>query len=160
MKTRKSWREKLVKENERKVVDDPRGRGRMLVPRPADIDATIRLIEKGKLATLEQVGKRLARDYGADLTCPLCAGISWRIAAKVAEEDISAGVKDVTPCWRVVKSDGGLNEKFPGGPEAQAARLIKEGHAIEPSKGRKPPKVKNFQKVLQELENLEVNVKC
>lgn len=39
MKTRKTWREKLEVDQEPKVVDDPRGRGRMLVPRLLDVDA-------------------------------------------------------------------------------------------------------------------------
>jgi len=44
MKTRKTWREKLEKVPEAKVVDDPRGRGRMLIPKPLDVDALIRQI--------------------------------------------------------------------------------------------------------------------
>jgi len=35
--------------------------------------------------------------------------------------------------------------------DAQAAHLRKEGHTIEPGKGKKPPKVKDFEKSLQEL---------
>jgi hypothetical protein len=51
----------------------------------------------------------------------------------------------------VIKADGSLNEKFPGGIQAQAAHLKKEGHSIEPGKGRKPPRVKNFEKSLQKM---------
>jgi hypothetical protein len=51
----------------------------------------------------------------------------------------------------VLKADGSLNEKFPGGTGAQAARLREEGHIIEPSKGKKPPRVKDFEKSLQTL---------
>ena len=32
--------------------------------------------------------------------------------------------------------------------EAQAAHLIAEGHTIEPGKGKRPPKVKDFEKAL------------
>ena len=53
--------------------------------------------------------------------------------------------------WRVIKADGSLNEKFPGGVAAQAARLEKEGHTIEPGKDKKPPRVKDFEKSLVEL---------
>jgi len=35
--------------------------------------------------------------------------------------------------------------------EAQATRLTEEGHTIEQSKGKKPSKVKDFEKVLQDL---------
>jgi hypothetical protein len=44
-----------------------------------------------------------------------------------------------------------LNEKFPGGVKAQAAHLKKEGHRIQAGEGRKPPKVKDFQKYVFEL---------
>ena len=151
MKTRKTWREKLEKEQATKVVDDPRGRGKMLIPRPLDVDALMRRVDKGKLATVDQIRGRLAKDYGADLTCPLCTGIFLRIAAETAEEDLSKGVTEITPYWRVIKADGSLNEKFPGSVDAQAAHLREEGHTIEPAKAKKPPKVKDFEKALVSL---------
>ena len=46
MKTHKSWREKLEKEQAREIVDDPTGRGKMLIPRPLDVDAVIRRVER------------------------------------------------------------------------------------------------------------------
>ena len=135
-KTRKTWREKLEKELATKVVDDPRGRGKMLIPKPLDVDALMRRVDKGKLATVDQIRGRLAKDYGADLTCPLCTGIFLRIAAETAEEDLSKGATEITPYWRVIKADGSLNEKFPGGVAAQASHLREEGHAIEPAKSK------------------------
>jgi hypothetical protein len=60
------------------------------------------------------------------------------------------GKKDITPYWRTLKVGGVLNEKYPGGVEAQAARLQAEGHSIEPAKGKKPPRVKDFEKALVE----------
>ncbi|MFC1939484.1 hypothetical protein ACFLXO_02205 [Chloroflexota bacterium] len=61
------------------------------------------------------------------------------------------GKTDVTPYWRTLKAGGQLNEKFPGGVEAQAARLKEEGHTIEPAKGKKPPTVRDFEKALVEV---------
>jgi hypothetical protein len=134
-----------------KVVDDPRGRGRMLIPKPLDVDALVRKIHQGKLATEGQIRERLARDFGADLTCPLTTGIFLRIAAEAAEEDANRGGKDITPYWRVIKSDGSLNEKFPGGVEAQACRLRDEGHTVEPAPGKTKPRVADFARSLQAL---------
>ncbi len=151
MAKRKTWREKLEAGQERKVVDDLRGGGTLLIPKPLDVDALMRKVEKGKLVTITQIRERLAEEHGADDTCPLCAGIFLRIAAEVAEEDLTKGVTDITPYWRVLKGDGRLNEKFPGGVEAQAARLEEEGHTIEPGRGKKPPKVKDFEGALVEL---------
>ena len=149
MRTRKTWREKLEKEQEPKVVDTPRGK--MLVPKPLDVDALIRKVQKGKLVTIGQIRERLARDYGADLACPMTTGIFLRIAAETAEEDFRSGKKNITPYWRVLRDDGSLNEKLPGGVAAQAGRLSTEGHIIEPGKAKKPPRVKDFQKSLQQL---------
>jgi len=56
--------------------------------------------------------------------------------------------KRITPYWRVIKTDGSLNPKFPGGAKAQAAHLRAEGHKIAAAKGKKPPKVKDFDKIL------------
>ncbi len=151
MKSLTPKRDKLEKEQERKVVDDPRGRGRMLIPRPLDVDGVVRKVGKGKVVTAEQVRDRLARDFNADITCPLCAGILMRVVAEAAEEDFGRGIKEVTPYWRVVKKGGELNMKFPGGGDAQAYRLSAEGHTIEPGKGKKPPRVKDYEKVIQEL---------
>ena len=151
MSKRKTWREKLEAGQERKVVDDLRGGGTLLIPKPLDVDALMRRVPKGKLITITQIRGRLAGEHGADDTCPLCAGIFLRIAAEAAEEDLSKGVTDITPYWRVLKGDGRLNEKFPCGVEAQAARLEEEGHTIEPGKGKKPPRVKDFEGALVEV---------
>ena len=151
MAKRKTWREKLEAEQERKVVDNPKSGGTLLIPKPLDVDALIRKVQKGRLVTVNQIRERLARDYSADSTCPLCAGIFLRIAAEAAEEDLTKGITEITPYWRAIKADGSLNEKFPGGVAAQAAQLEKEGHTIEPSKGKKPPKVKDFEEALQGL---------
>ena len=159
LKTRKSWREKLEKElpDHGKVVDVPPkmqkrfGTGKMIIPRPLDVDALIRKVEKGKLVTVPQIRERLAKDAHVDSACPLTTGIFIRIAAEAAVEDLRGGKKDITPFWRVLKADGSLNEKFPGGTEAQAARLREEGHSIQPGAGKKPPRVIEFEKSLQKL---------
>ncbi len=158
-KTRTTWREKLEKEQEPKiVVASPNskmakrfGSGKMLIPRPLDVDALIRTVEKGKLVTQAQLRERLARDFKVDFTCPITTGIFVRIAAEAAEEDFTAGKQEITPYWRVIKTDGSLNQKFPGGAQAQAARLRDEGHHIQPAQGKKPPRVIDFQKSLQQL---------
>ncbi|MFB0559005.1 MAG: hypothetical protein ACETVS_00475, partial [Dehalococcoidales bacterium] len=73
------------------------------------------------------------------------------IAARAAEEAAAEGKKDITPYWRTLKVGGELNPKYPGGINAQAERLREEGHTIEPGKGKKPPRVKDFERALVEL---------
>jgi hypothetical protein len=70
------------------------------------------------------------------------------MAAKAAEEDEDAGKKDVTPYWRTLKEGGLLNQKYPGGVEAQARRLKAEGHEIEPDRAGKPKRVKGWENKL------------
>ena len=60
------------------------------------------------------------------------------------------GRKDITPYWRTLKVGGALNEKYPGGVDAQAACLKAEGHTIQLDKNNKPRKVKDFEKALVE----------
>ena len=159
MKTRKSWREKLENPPEGlpKVVTGPPkwekrfGGRRVLVATPLLVDGLIRRVQRGKLVTIGQIRQRLAKDFEADSTCPLTTGIFVRIAAEAVEEDLQMGRQEITPYWRVIRDDGSLNEKFPGGVAAQAAHLQEEGHTIEPSKGKKPPKVRDFEKSLQEF---------
>src|SRR5437879_603056 len=117
---RTSARVKLDKPQEPKIVRVPPtmsrfGGGMMLIPTPKLVDELVRKIPKGKLATVGELRRKLATEFKADVTCPLTTGIFLRIAAEAAEEDRANGRKRVTPYWRVVKDDGTLNPKFPGG---------------------------------------------
>lgn len=155
-RTYKSWREKLENpiDGLPKVVEVPekwqksQGGRRILVPTPMMADEAIRTVGKGKLITTRQLRQRLARPHKADSTCPMTIGIFLRIISETAEEDRRGGKKRLTPYWRVVKDDGSLNPKFAGGVEVQSAQLTTEGHEIVPGKGKKPPRVKDFEKAL------------
>ena len=74
-----------------------------------------------------------------------------RIAAEAAAEDRASGKARITPYWRIVRDDGSLLEKNPGGVAAQVEHLRAEGHSIEPSRGKRPPQVKEFEKRLVKL---------
>jgi alkylated DNA nucleotide flippase Atl1 len=148
--SRTRWREKLEKEQEPKVVKIPPkmsrfGKGTMLIPTPKLVDDLVRKVPKGKLVTVGELRRRLAANFASDVTCPLTTGIFLRIAAETAEEDRANGRKRITPYWRVVKDDGSLNPKFPGGAEKQARYLKAEGFAVRKN-GKKPPQVKEFER--------------
>jgi alkylated DNA nucleotide flippase Atl1 len=96
-------------------------------------DALIRKVPRGKLVTQAELREKLARAAGADVACPITTGIFVRIVAEAAAEDMRAGKARVTPYWRVVRDDGRLLEKLPGGPLGQAERLEAEGHRIDSS---------------------------
>lgn len=157
LSSRKSWKEKLHNQDHSKIVEIPPrmakrlGTGTMLIPKPLDVDALIRKTRKGLLITVSEIRSRLARDNGVNTTCPLTTGIFVRIVAEVAEEELRNGKKQVTPYWRVIRDDGSLNEKFPGGVKAQARRLKEEGHSVSPGKGTRPPRLRDFEKSLVRL---------
>jgi hypothetical protein len=96
---------------------------------------------------VNQLRNRLAGEHHADVTCPLTTGIFIRIASEAAEEDRRAGKSRVTPYGRVLREGGRLNEKFPGGIAAQAAKLKLEGHRVEWS-GTVAARVSDFEQRL------------
>ena len=154
-KSRTSWREKLEKPQEPKLVKVPPkmtrfGKGMMLIPTPLLVDGVVRRVPKGKLITVGRIREKLSRDHKANVTCPLTTGIFLRIVAEAAEEDRAQGVKRVSPYWRVVRDDGGLNPKFPGGVTQQARYLRTEGFVVVRN-GSKPPVVKDFERRLFKL---------
>jgi hypothetical protein len=150
-KGRIPWREKLEKPQRPKIVKIPPsmarfGKGTMLIPTPKLVDGLLRQVPKGKLVTVGEIRKRLANDFAADVTCPLTTGIFVRIVAEAAEEDRANGRQRITPYWRVVKDNGGLNPKFPGGEQLQARYLRGEGLSVA-HKGKRTV-VKDFEKRL------------
>ncbi len=156
VRTRKTWREKL--ENPvaglPKVVAVPdkwiktMGGRQILVPTPMMVDNYVRTVPARKLVTVGQIRRQLAEPFKADSTCPMTMGIFIRIISEAAEEDRQAGKRTVTPYWRVLKDDGSLNPKFPGGVEAHAEMLRAEGHKVLPGTGKKPPCVADFERSL------------
>lgn len=68
----------------------------------------------------------LAGKHSADYTCQLTAGIFINIAANASVER----AVDETLYWRMQKKDGELNEKYPGGIDAQKLHHEMEGHTI------------------------------
>ena len=154
-KSRTSWREKLEKPQEPKLVKVPPrmsqfGKGMMLIPTPMLVDNLIRKIPKGRLVTVGEIRRKLAADFSADVTCPLTTGIFIRIAAEAAEEDRANGRRRISAYWRVIKNDGCLNPKFPGGAAQQSRYLRDEGFRIIRN-GKKPPVVGEFSQYLFKL---------
>jgi len=157
-KPRKTWQEKLADDKGLprvvEITDKMSkrwGTGTVCIPAPMEVDEIMKNVPRGKLITINQIRAMLAQRHGASIGCPITAGIFAWVAAHAAEEAAAEGKKNISPYWRTLKSGGELNEKYPGGAEAQAAHLREEGHTIEPGKGKKPPKVKDFEKALVEV---------
>lgn len=129
LKSRKSMREKIdgAPKDLPKVVEDPKGRGQMLVPSPKMIEQAILQIPKGKVTTARAIKEKLAKKMKADLVCPLSSGWFFKMAAECAEEERAQGKKKLTPWWRIVLDDGSPNPRFPGAGTLQAKLLKEEG---------------------------------
>ena len=162
MKKRTSWQEKLADDKglpKVATITDKMsqrwGTGTVVIPAPREVDEIMKQVPEGKLITINQIRGLLAKKHGATIGCPMTTGIFAWVAAHAADEADAEGKQDITPYWRTLKSGGELNPKYPGGVEAQAARLEAEGHIIESGKGKKPPGVKDFEKELVEVWSIE-----
>ncbi len=149
----KTWQEKLADDKDfPRVVEitdkmsKKWGTGTLVIPVPREVDEIMGTVPRGKLITINQIREIVAQKHGTTIGCPLTTGIFAMIAARAAEETATEGKNNITPYWRTLKSKGELNEKYPGGVEAQAAHLREEGHTIDSS--RKTPRIKDWEQKL------------
>ena len=124
------------------------GGDRMYFAPPIDYDKIMKKTPWGKVITVGCIREYFAKVNGADFTEPITAGIFVSIAAWASHQRF----EDKTPYWRTLKANGELNEKYPGGVEAQKEMLEKEGHTII-QKGRKNIRyyVKDYESFLFDL---------
>jgi alkylated DNA nucleotide flippase Atl1 len=142
-KLKKTWQEKLADSKDlprvERITDHMSkrwGTGTVVIPAPKEVDEIMKNVPKGKLITIKELRAKLAEIHGATIGCPITTGIFAWIAAKASEEAAAKGTKNLNPYWRTLKTGGMINEKYPGGVEAQRKLLEKEGHKVIP-KGEK-----------------------
>lgn len=156
MAKKKSWCEKLQDSKDFPKVQKITGKmstrwgtGTVVIPAPVEVDEIMRKIPEGKVTTINDIRATLAKKHGATIGCPITTGIFAWIAANAAEEQKQKGEKNTTPYWRTLKVGGVLNEKYPGGAEAQKKLLEKEGHTVT-QKGKKYA-VADYEKTLAKI---------
>ncbi len=113
------------------IITDPKsikkyGGDRMYFAPPLEYDRVMKSVPNGKIITIGRIREYFAKLGNADFTDPITAGIFVSIVAWASEQR----QEDKTPYWRTLKADGGLNPKYPGGLQAQKAKLEAEGHII------------------------------
>jgi hypothetical protein len=142
-KKKKSWREKLADDKgfpQVCPIDAAKskrwGEGTFVIPAPREVDELMRRVPKGRLSTIDDLRKALARKHGATIGCPITTGIFAWIAAHAAAEAEAEGARRITPYWRTLKSKGELNPKYPGGIDELKRRLAAEGHQVMQKRGR------------------------
>lgn len=137
LRGKKTWREKLADDKDLPKVVKLEGDAvqrwggeTLAIPAPREVDALIRKVPRGKLATTNELRAAVARSHRAAVGCPITTGIFAWMAAHAADEAASLGEPNITPYWRALKVKGELNPKYPGGIPALIARLEAEGHAV------------------------------
>lgn len=158
---KKTWREKLGdKKNMPKILTlEPtfpcykpavkmgaKAGDNVVLVNPSEVVEVMNRVPRGKLATIYEICRALARNYKVPACCSLTTGIFIMTAANAAEEDRAEGRKNTLPYWRTLKADGFLNEKYPGGQGAHKKLLEQEGFTVLP-RGKRYA-VKDFEKYL------------
>ncbi len=116
---------------------------------PSEVVECMKQVPKGKLITLAEICKAVAKKHHVKGCCSLTTGIFIMTAANAAEEVTNQGKTLPIPYWRTLKIDGFLNEKYPGGALSQKKLLEAEGFTIL-KKGKKFA-VKDFERYLAEV---------
>ncbi len=97
---------------------------------PSDLIPLMAKIPSGNVITLTEICISLAEKYGVKGCCTLTAGIFTMTIANAVEEVKAQGESSPLsniPWWRTLKNNGYLNDKYPGGQEAQKRLLESEG---------------------------------
>jgi hypothetical protein len=130
----KTWRDKLEDSKDLPRIEriegtlrDKWGRGNMVIPAPKEVDAMMKRVPRGKVVTINELRKALAKKHGVTLGCPITTGIFAWISAYAADEAARKGATRVTPYWRTLKTGGELNLKYPGGLKGLKKKLEAEG---------------------------------
>ncbi len=105
------------------------GKGKMLHPSIEIVEDALRHIPQGQITTIDLVCKKLAQDFGTDVTCPMRTGNNLKKIAKAySEVQINANI----PFWRVIRTDK-MVIKFQN-YEFWASKLEDEGFTLSFSK--------------------------
>lgn len=78
----------------------------MLVPTARQVDDFIRTLPKGKDMDVRTLRHAMAKQHGAEVTCPITTGFHLRTVAEAAYEmyQQTGDVNAITPFWRVLNT--------------------------------------------------------
>ena len=114
--------------------------GEMVKPSLDSVREIVTKIPIGKLATLEQLREKLAKDFKVQTACPAS---TTKVLSELSKE------QPPICYWRLIKKKGELFSKFPNGVEGHASLLKDEGFEIDTSK--KNPVVVGYETKLIKL---------
>ncbi len=99
----------------------------IILVNPSEIVPLMQKVPEGRVTTIAEICKSIARNHNVKGCCTLTTGIFIMTAANAVEEAKQENSDMNVPYWRTLKSDGFLNEKYPGGAEAHGKLLENEG---------------------------------
>jgi len=142
---KKTWQEKLAdKDSFPKVLKLEKGfpcynavhkmgaeaGDEIVLVNPSEVVEVMRQVPEGRLITIVEICRKIAARHNVKGCCSLTTGIFIMTAANAAEEAVKGGTSLDIPYWRTLKSEGFLNEKYPGGQEAHKGLLEKENFKV------------------------------
>ena len=101
------------------------GKGKMLHPSIDDVEALLKMVPKGKITTIEALAKRLAQNFGTDVTCPMRTGNAIK---KISDRYVDENFDEQIPFWRVIRSNQQLIKSK--NYERSAAQIETEGFEL------------------------------
>jgi alkylated DNA nucleotide flippase Atl1 len=105
----------------------------VVIVNPSEVIPLMASVPQGKVVTIIEICKHIALKHQVKGCCSLVTGIYTMTIANSVEECRANGIHPElleVPWWRTLKSEGYLNEKYPGGQEAHKARLESEGFRV------------------------------
>lgn len=101
----------------------------MLVPTARQVDDFIRTLHKGKQMDVKTLWHAMARQYGAEVTCPITTGFHLRTVAEAAYETYqqTGDVNAITPFWRVLNAQTPTISKLSFGTAFVTEQRQREG---------------------------------
>jgi len=131
----KTWQEKLNNAKGLPKVVKIKGKmskrwgtGTVAIPAPKEVYELMKKVPKGKFITINEIREKIAKKHHATIGCPITCGIFAWVSANAADE-INGKGKNM-PFWRTLKSNGEINEKYPGGIQKQKKILTEEGFKV------------------------------
>lgn len=121
----------------------------VILVNPSEVVAIMKLVPIGKLITIVDICRQIARNHDVKACCSLTTGIFIMTAANAVEEASKEGKSLDIQYWRTLKAGGLLNEKYPGGQEAHKRLLEGENFKVI-ARGQKYQAV-DYEKYLMKL---------
>ena len=99
---------------------------RVLIPSVGMLEDKIRAVPSGAWRELADIRADLAREHGADITCPITTRRLLKVIAVIAHSAVTLRDPAAVPFWRVVDPNAAGLDRLAGGKGFVVAQQAKE----------------------------------